>query len=104
MIGNFEAKALDTDAIAISWDADALRKGGVRSIRLVAHPANKSMPSIEYVVNASVGEATVSGNVMPSTSYSIHVEDAEKPGFKYSMAEVRTKPPGELRGTWSLFV
>ena len=96
MTAHFEAKALDTDAIGVRWDGAALSRGGVQRIRLVAQPMDKSLHSLESEVDASAGEATISDNVMPSSTYAIHVEDAEKSGFKYCMGEVKTKPPGEL--------
>lgn len=96
-IANFKAKALDTDEIGVTWDAAALSTHGVKRIRLEALPLNRSLPLIRSEVDASAGEATLSDNVMPSTNYSIHVQDVGESAFEYSIFAVKTTPPpGEL--------
>ena len=105
-LGYFKAKALDThtdtetdtetEAIGVSWDANALSRRGVKRIRLEAQPLNKSLPLLKSEIDASAGEATLSDNVMPSTNYSIHVQDVGESGFEYSTSAVRTRPSGEL--------
>ena len=80
MIAHFEVIATTPNTIDVSWDADVLSKHGVNM--------EKSLPSLETNVNASAGEATISANVLPSSIYSIHVKDADKSGFEYSMGEI----------------
>ena len=96
MLGQFEAKALSTDAIGVRWDAEALGRRGVKRIGLEAQPMNKSLPLLKSEVDASAGATTISGNVIPSTNYSIHVKDAGVGGFEYSIGEIETMPPGGL--------
>ena len=96
MIAKLEAKALNTDEISVKWDAEALSRRGVKSIRLVAQPMDKSLPSLDTNVSTSAGEAKITDGVMPSTNYTIHVEDADAGGFEYSIGEIETMPPGGL--------
>ena len=81
---------MGTDVISVSWNPDALDKAGVTDIELVAEPINESAPSSQMIVNAASGEASLTENIRPSTTYEVYVEDEGNSGFTYSLGETTT--------------
>ena len=85
------------------WNAGALSGGDVYSIQLEAHPKNTSLPVAITRAQASVGRASITGELLkPSTMYMVRVVDTHNRGFEYIVGEVTTLPSGELSPSSSL--
>ena len=87
---------MGSDVIQVRWNARALNGGDVYSIQLEAHPKDNSLPVAITRAQASVGRASITGELLkPSTMYMVRVVDTYNPGFEYTLGEVTTLPFGE---------
>ena len=87
---------MGTDVIGLSWNAEALQRGGVHRIAIKAYPKDKSLPIVRMKINTSEGKTLITGDIKPSTTYVIRIVDMHKRGFVYSLGEVTTPAIGEL--------
>ena len=84
-----------SDTIGVSWNAEAVQRAGVKNINLVAVPYDDAHVIVKKKTSAANGQASFSGDLQPSSTYHIYVEDAGNGDFVYVIGEIKTLSLGE---------
>ena len=73
-----------------------MQRAGIKNIALVTVPDDESHITVKKTVSASIGQASISDDLQPSSTYHIYVEDAGGSDFMYVLGEITTLSPGEF--------